>query len=88
MSKTNKCSLQNNTTSICDDITNGTILVSDRVKIPQINLNMNLVEKELCRYHYNKLIVNENHRLENVAKKQQCVHSKHEEYNIKNHKRG
>ena len=88
MSKTNKCSLQNNTISICNDITNGTVLVTDGVKIPKINLNMNLVGKELCHYHYNKLIVNENHRLENIAKKQQCIHPKHEEYKIKNNKRG
>jgi hypothetical protein len=55
MSKTNKCSLQNEIPSICDDIINGTILVTERVKIPETNLDMNLVEKELCRHHYNKL---------------------------------
>src|SRR3954468_13331786 len=88
MSKTGKYSLQNDTTSICDDITNGTVLVTTKVKIPETNLDMNLVGKELCRYHYNKLIVNENHWLKNAAKKQPCGHSKHEKYNIKNNKRG
>ena len=88
MLKVSKCSLRGNTTFICDNISNGVVLVTNRVKIPEMNHNMNLVGKSLCRYHYNKLIVNENHRLENVAKKQQCIHPKHEEYNIKNHKRG
>jgi len=88
MSKTGKCSLQNDTNSICDDITKGTVFVTNKVKIPETNLDMNLVGKELCRYHYNKLIVNENHRLKNAAKKQQCGHPKHEEYSIKNNKRG
>src|SRR5688500_9648584 len=88
MSKTSKCSLRNNnTTTICDDITNGTVLVTDKAKIPKTNLDMNLVGKELCRHHYNKLIVNENHRLANAAKNQQCVYPKHED-NIKNNKRG
>ncbi len=65
MSKTSKCSLQS---SVCDDITNGTVFVTDRAKIPETNLDMNLVGKELCRHHYNKLIVNENYRLMKVAK--------------------
>jgi len=80
MSKTGKCSLQS---SVCD-ITNGTVLVTDKVKIPETNLSMDLVGKELCRYHYNKLIVNENHRLTTV---QQCAYPKHEEC-IKSNKRG
>jgi|SRR5579859_7091761 len=87
MSKTSKCSLQSITASVCDDITNGTVLVTDRVKIPETNLDMNLVGKELCRHHYNKLIVNENHRLTKAAKKQQCTYPKHDE-NIRNNKRG
>lgn len=86
MSKTSKCSLQSITNSICDNI-NGTVLVTDRVKIPETNLSMNLVGKELCRYHYNKLIVNENHRLIKAVKKQQCAYPKHDE-NIKDNKRG
>jgi hypothetical protein len=45
MSKTNVCLLRNNTPSVCDDITNGTVLVMDRVKIPETNLDMNLVGK-------------------------------------------
>ena len=83
MSKTSKCSLQS---SACD-IINGTVLVTDRVKIPETNINMDLVGKELCRYHYNNLIVNENHRLTKLVKQQQCAYPKHEEY-IKNNKRG
>ena len=63
MLKTNKCSLQNNTISICDDITNGTVLITNRAKIPKTNLDMNLIRKELCCYHYNKLIVDENHQI-------------------------
>jgi len=86
MSKTNKCLFQNESTSICD-IINGTVLVTEKVKIPETNLDMNLVGKELCRHHYNKLIVNEKHRLESAAKKQQCAHPKHNE-NIKNNKKG
>ena len=86
MSKTSECSLRSSTTSVCDDIINGTVLVTDRVKIPETNLDMNLVGKELCRHHYNKLIVNENHRLASAAKNQPCVHPKHED-NIKNNKR-
>ena len=62
MSKTGKCLLQS---SVCD-ITNGTVLVTDKAKIPETNLSMDLVGKELCHYHYNKLIVNENHRLTTV----------------------
>jgi hypothetical protein len=84
MSKTNRCSLQSIT---CNDIINGTVLVTDRAKIPETNLGMNLVGKELCRYHYNKLIVNENHRLKRAVKQQQCAYPKHEEY-TKNNKRG
>src|SRR5437763_9987992 len=83
MTKTGKCFI---TASVCD-ITNGTVLVTDRVKVPETNLNMNLVGKELCRHHYNKLIVNENRRLAKVVKQQQCAYSKHEEY-VKNNKRG
>src|SRR4051812_18557970 len=48
---------------------------------------MNLVGKELCRHHYNNLIVNEKNRLVKVTKQQQCAHPKHEEY-IKNNKKG
>ena len=48
---------------------------------------MNLVGKALCRYHYNKLIVNENKRLARAVKKQQCAHPKHEVY-LKNNKKG
>src|SRR4051812_25100023 len=77
MSKSNKCLLQDGT---CNDLINGTTLVTDNVKIPETNLDMNLVGKELCRYHYNKLIVNENHRLARAMKKQQCAHPKHKEY--------
>jgi hypothetical protein len=87
MSKTNKCSLQNEVPSVCDDVSYGTTLVTERVRIPETNLHMNLVGKELCRHHYNKLIVNEKHRLESIAKKQQCAHPKHEE-NINDNKKG
>ena len=83
MFKSNKCLLQDNN---CDDITNGTTLITDNVKIPETN-DVNLVGKELCRYHYNKLIVNEKHRLARIVKKQQCTHPKHEEY-TKNNKTG
>ncbi|CAB5145086.1 unnamed protein product [Rhizophagus irregularis] len=83
MSKTSKCSLRSITASVCDDVTNGTVLVTDRVKIPETNLDMNLVGKELCRRHYNKLIVNEKHRL---MKAQRCAYPKHED--TKNSKRG
>ncbi len=48
---------------------------------------MNLIGKELCHHHYNKLIVNENHQLASAIKKQQCAHPKHEVY-IKNSKKG
>src|SRR6266498_5829165 len=81
------CEFSNDTTFICDDITNGTVLITDRLKIPKTNLSMNLVGKELCRHHYNKLIVNENHQLASAIKKQQCAHPKHEVY-IKNSKKG
>ncbi len=46
---------------------------------------MNLVEKELCHHHYNKLIVNKNYQLIKTAKQQQYAYSKHNEY-IKNNK--
>src|SRR6266542_2700590 len=81
------CEFSNDTIFICDDITNGTVLITDRLKIPKTNLSMNLIEKELCHHHYNKLIVNKNHRLANAVKKQQCAHPKHEVY-IKNSKKG
>ncbi|CAB4428068.1 unnamed protein product [Rhizophagus irregularis] len=86
MSKSNKCSLKDDT---CDDLINGTRIVTDKVKIPKTNLDMNLVGKELCRHHYNKLIVNENRQLTRAVKKQQCAHPKHEEYTKDNEgKRG
>jgi hypothetical protein len=85
MSKSNKCSLRDDS---CDDLINGTTLVTDSVKIPETNLDMDLVGKELCQRHYNKLIVNENHQLVRAMKKQQqCAHPKHKEY-IKGNKRG
>ena len=83
MAKTGSCSIM---ASVCD-ITNGTVLVTDRAKIPETNLSMNLVGKELCHYHYNKLIINENRRLARVVKQQQCTYPKHEEY-VKNNKIG
>ena len=83
MAKTGSCSIM---ASVCD-ITNGTVLVTDRAKIPETSLSMNLVEKELCHYHYNKLIINENRQLARVVKQQQCAYPKHEEY-VKNNKRG
>jgi len=54
--------------SVCDDITNGTVFITDRAKISETNLNMNLVEKELYHHYYNKLIVNKNYQLMKVAK--------------------
>src|SRR2546423_9374505 len=87
MSKASKCSLRNNTISICDDIINGTTLITNKVEISKTNHNMDLVGKTLCRYHYNKLIVNENHRLKIVTKNQKCAHPKHEDY-LKNNKKG
>ena len=45
MIKTNKCLLQNNATFICDDIINSTVFITNNVKIPKTNLNMNLLEK-------------------------------------------
>jgi hypothetical protein len=68
MSKTRECLLRNNASPVCDDIINGTVLVTEMAKIPKTNLNMNLVGKLLCRYHYNTLIVNENHRLTSMVK--------------------
>ena len=50
MTKTGKCSI---TASVCD-ITNGTVLVTDRVKVPETNLDMNLAGKELCRYGFER----------------------------------
>ena len=68
MSKT--YSLKNNESSICDNLTNDTVLVTNRVKIPKINFNMYLIRKTLCHYHYNKLIVNESKWLARAVKKQ------------------
>ena len=45
MSKASKCSLRNNTISICDDIINGTTLVTNKVEISKTNHNMDLVGK-------------------------------------------
>ncbi len=81
------CKFSNDTTFICDDITNGTVLITDKLKIPETNLSMNLVGKELCHHHYNKLIVNKNHRLASAIKKQQYAYLKNEVY-IKNSKKG
>ena len=80
MSKTGNCSMLS---PVCD-ITNGTVLITDRVKIPETNFSMDLVGKELCQYHYNKLIVNENHRLITL---QQCAYFKYEEC-MKNNNKG
>ena len=56
MTKTGKYSIM---AFVCN-ITNSTVLVTDRVKISETNFNMNLVRKKLCYYYYNKLIVNKN----------------------------
>lgn len=85
MSKAGKCSLWSITAFVCDDATNGTVFVTDKVKVPETNLNMNLVGKEICRHYYNKLIVNENHHL---TKAQWCTYPKHEYINTKNNKSG
>ena len=84
MSKTNKCLFQNKSTSICD-IINSTVLVTEKVKISEINLDMNLIRKELCCHYYNKLIINEKHRLKSIIKKQ-YAYPKHNG-NIKNNKK-
>ena len=80
------CSLKNNKSPICDDLINSIVFVTNRIKIPETNSNLNLIEKALYHYHYNKLIVNENKQLVRVVKKQQCAYSKHEEY-IRNNKK-
>ena len=86
--KAQNCDLEGQDDVFCNYEQHGASIVSEQIDIPGSSQHLNLVGKALCWKYYNKLIVNENHRLENVAKKQQCVHSKHEEYNIKNHKRG
>lgn len=43
MSKTGKCSLRNVTDSDCDDITNGTFIVTSGAKIPKTNIYQNFV---------------------------------------------
>jgi hypothetical protein len=53
---------------MCDNIINGTVLVTEIAKIPKMNLNMNLVGKSLYHYHYNTLIINENYWLTNMVK--------------------
>jgi len=52
--------------------------VGDKVSIPKTNIELISYGMILCTYHYNKLIINENHRLEKML--QFCSHPKHEEY--------
>ena len=45
--------------SVCDDIINDTIRVTDRFKIPKTNLDMNLIGKEL----YHIVIINSERKI-------------------------
>ncbi|CAG8734279.1 19194_t:CDS:1 [Gigaspora rosea] len=60
---------------VCNYEKFGTNLVSDRVTIPSSSQHLNLVGKELCRNHYNRLIVNPKNQLANT-----CSHPKHNLY--------
>ena len=52
--------------------------VGDKVSIPKTNINLISCGMLLCMFHYNKFILNENHRLKKML--QVCSHPKHEIY--------
>ena len=52
--------------------------VGDKVSIPETNTELISCGMFLCVFHYNKFILNENHRLEKIL--QVCSHPKHELY--------
>ncbi|PKB97799.1 hypothetical protein RhiirA5_384399 [Rhizophagus irregularis] len=52
--------------------------VGDKVSIPETNIELISYRMFLCTFHYNKFILNENHRLDKLL--QVCSHPKHEEY--------
>src|SRR2546430_15392360 len=52
--------------------------VGDKVSIPETNTELISRGMFLCVFHYNKFILNENHRLEKIL--QVCSHPKHELY--------
>ncbi|CAI2194318.1 13178_t:CDS:1, partial [Funneliformis geosporum] len=50
-----------------------TSIVSEQINISYSNQHLNLIEKALCRKHYNKLIVN----ARKESKPNKCLHLKH-----------
>ncbi|EXX77287.1 uncharacterized protein OCT59_019053 [Rhizophagus irregularis] len=72
----------NNNTRICEfdsNECNGRIYkVGDKVSIPETNIGLISCEMFLCMFHYNKFILNENHRLQKML--QVCSHPKHQIY--------
>lgn len=52
--------------------------VGDRIAIPKTNVSLIVCEIFLCVFHYNKFIVNKNHRLEKLL--QVCSYPKYKEY--------
>src|SRR5436190_11882556 len=72
----------NNNTRTCEFNSNecsGKInKVGDKVSIPETNIELISRGMFLCMFHYNKFILNENHRLQKML--QVCSHPKHEIY--------
>ncbi|PKY59821.1 hypothetical protein RhiirA4_482907 [Rhizophagus irregularis] len=72
----------NNNTRICEfdsNECNGRIYkVGDKVSIPETNIGLISCGMFLCMFHYNKFILNENHRLQKML--QVCSHPKHQIY--------
>ena len=78
----------NNNTRTCEFNSNecsGKInKVGDKVSIPETNIELISRGMFLCMFHYNKFILNENHRLQKML--QVCSHPKHEIYLSQLHK--
>src|SRR5687767_2078505 len=80
--------MSSNNTRICTFVSvecNGIIsLIGDNILIPETNTQLIKSGMFLCRFHYNKYIVNEKHRLERLQK---CSHPKHDIYSNQSNKK-
>jgi hypothetical protein len=75
--KARHCDLEGYDNVLCDYEQHGASTVTDQIIIPDSSQHLELVNKALCRKHYNKYIVNarKKPKLTNL-----CIHPKHEIY--------
>ena len=74
--KARHCDLESQEDVICDYEWHDASIVFEQVIIQNLSQHFDLVDKALCRKHYNKLIVNaKKSKTSNV-----CSHPKHQSY--------